>query len=121
MVIDFDPSEFEGLIVETQEASDGNYSDESEFENNNLYDPRVMEEKSTYGSYLQYSYAVKSHKGYLPFEPLKVNQDYTISCEDENTESLIFAVFDGHGEFGHFVSGVGLVRWVQGSSSVTLS
>ena len=108
MIIDFDPTEFEGLVTETQETSDGNPSDDSEFEKNNLYDPHVMEEKSTYGSYLQYSYAVKSHKGYFPFEPLKVNQDYTISCEDASTESLIFAVFDGHGEFGHFVSGVHL-------------
>ncbi|KAK8808697.1 hypothetical protein WA588_004342 [Blastocystis sp. NMH] len=106
MIIDFDPTEFEGLVTETQETSEGNLSDDSEFEKNNLYDPHVMEEKSTYGSYLQYSYAVKSHKGYFPFEPLKVNQDYTISCEDASTESLIFAVFDGHGEFGHFVSGV---------------
>ena len=117
MIIDFDPSEIEGLIVETQQTSE----DESEFEKNNLYDPHVMEEKTSYGSYLQYSYAVKSHKGYLPFEPLKVNQDYTISCEDENTESLIFAVFDGHGEFGHFVSGVGLSRRMRRSSSVTPS
>lgn len=118
MIIDFDPTEFEGLVTETQETSEGNLSDDSEFEKNNLYDPHVMEEKSTYGSYLQYSYAVKSHKGYFPFEPLKVNQDYTISYEDASTESLIFAVFDGHGEFGHFVSGVHLCSCVYCSVSV---
>ena len=53
MIIDFDPTEIEGLIVETQQTSEDEPVDESEFEKNNLYDPHVMEEKTTYGSYLQ--------------------------------------------------------------------
>mmetsp|Transcript_13748 Transcript_13748/g.16361 ORF Transcript_13748/g.16361 Transcript_13748/m.16361 type:complete len:341 (+) Transcript_13748:53-1075(+) len=47
----------------------------------------------------------KSEKGYAPYNPRKANQDVFDSATDEKTGSLLFVVMDGHGEFGHKVSG----------------
>lgn len=51
-------------------------------------------------------YAGKSQKGYVPYNPRKVNQDYLLMREDEATHTLILGTFDGHGEHGHCVSEV---------------
>lgn len=49
-------------------------------------------------------YAGKSQKGYVPYNPRKVNQDWMLIKEDEATGSLVFGAFDGHGEHGHIIS-----------------
>lgn len=55
-------------------------------------------------------YAGKSQKGYIFQNPRKVNQDTLLIHKDEATKSLILGTFDGHGEHGHCVSGVGVSR-----------
>ena len=47
----------------------------------------------------------KSEKGYAPYNPRKANQDVFESATDEASGSLLLLVMDGHGEFGHKVSG----------------
>lgn len=51
-------------------------------------------------------YAGQSQKGYVPFNPRKVNQDWMLIREDNITGTLILGVFDGHGEHGQCVSEV---------------
>lgn len=51
------------------------------------------------------SYAGVSKKGYAPYNPRKKNQDAMIIKHDPVTRSLLFCVFDGHGEAGDSVSG----------------
>lgn len=53
-------------------------------------------------------YAGKSQKGYIFQNPRKVNQDTMLIHKDEATKSLVLGAFDGHGEHGHYVSGVGV-------------
>lgn len=50
------------------------------------------------------SYAGVSKKGYAPYNPRKRNQDALLMEEHKSTGSLIFGVFDGHGEAGDLVS-----------------
>jgi serine/threonine protein phosphatase PrpC len=45
-----------------------------------------------------------SRKGYAPYNQKKENQDSMIMHEDQRSQSLLLAVFDGHGEQGHVVS-----------------
>merc|ERR1711920_319450 len=45
-----------------------------------------------------------SKKGHAPYNPRKKNQDALIMADDPNTNSLILAVLDGHGEHGDYVS-----------------
>ncbi len=52
-------------------------------------------------------YAGQSQKGYVPFNPHKVNQDWMLIREDKVTGTLVLGVFDGHGEHGQCVSEVG--------------
>ena len=52
-------------------------------------------------------YAGKSQKGYVPYNPRKVNQDFLLMHEDAATNTLILGTFDGHGEHGHCISEVG--------------
>ena len=52
-------------------------------------------------------YAGKSQKGYIPYNPRKVNQDYLLMYEDSSTGTLLLGTFDGHGEHGHCISEVG--------------
>lgn len=52
-------------------------------------------------------YAGKSQQGYIIQNPRKVNQDSLLIHKDKATNSLILGTFDGHGEHGHCVSGVG--------------
>ena len=54
-------------------------------------------------------YAGKSQKGFMPYNPRKVNQDWMLIREDSATETLVLGTFDGHGEFGHCISEVLLV------------
>ena len=62
------------------------------------------------GSQMFRVYAGKSQKGYIFQNPRKVNQDTLLIHKDEGTKSLILGTFDGHGEHGHCVSGVGVSR-----------
>jgi serine/threonine protein phosphatase PrpC len=50
------------------------------------------------------SIAGVSKKGFAPYNPLKRNQDAMLMELDDATESLLFGVFDGHGEVGDLVS-----------------
>ena len=50
------------------------------------------------------SYAGVSKKGYAPYNPRKRNQDAILMEEDKEHSTLIFGVFDGHGEAGDLVS-----------------
>jgi serine/threonine protein phosphatase PrpC len=49
-------------------------------------------------------YSGVSKKGHAPYNPRKKNQDALIMADDPNTNSLILAVLDGHGEHGDYVS-----------------
>lgn len=51
-------------------------------------------------------YYGKSKKGIVPFNPNKTNQDRMFMLTEESTNSVIFGVMDGHGEYGHLVSNV---------------
>jgi serine/threonine protein phosphatase PrpC len=50
------------------------------------------------------AYAGVSKKGYAPYNPRKRNQDALLMEEHKGSGSLIFGVFDGHGEAGDLVS-----------------
>jgi len=50
------------------------------------------------------SYAGLSKKGYAPYNPRKRNQDAILMEEHAASGTLIFGVFDGHGEAGDLVS-----------------
>lgn len=63
--------------------------------------PNDSEEQSFVGVY-----AGVSNKGYVPYNPRKVNQDSLLIREDLDTKTLILGTFDGHGEQGQFVSEV---------------
>ena len=65
-------------------------------------------EKETTDRFFAGSYFGKSQKGYAPYNPRKVNQDFMLMKEDSNTKSVILGAFDGHGEHGHCVSEVGI-------------
>lgn len=54
-------------------------------------------------------FAGKSQKGYIPYNPRKVNQDWMLIKEDSTTGTLVLGTFDGHGEHGHCISEVSLV------------
>ncbi len=49
-------------------------------------------------------YGGVSKKGYAPYNPRKRNQDSMVMEEHKPTGSILFAVFDGHGEAGDLVS-----------------
>lgn len=49
-------------------------------------------------------FAGKSQKGYIPYNPRKVNQDWMLIKEDSTTGTLVLGTFDGHGEHGHCIS-----------------
>ena len=66
-------------------------------------------------------YAGKSQKGYVPYNPRKVNQDYLLMHEDIETNTLILGTFDGHGEHGHCISEVGPLFPLHASLSVPIS
>ena len=51
-------------------------------------------------------FAGKSQKGYIPYNPRKVNQDWMLIKEDAATGTLVLGTFDGHGEHGHCISEV---------------
>ncbi|KAF4323472.1 hypothetical protein BBO99_00001365 [Phytophthora kernoviae] len=51
------------------------------------------------------AFAGLSKKGYAPYNPRKKNQDSMVIKYDQNTQSLLLCVFDGHGEAGDGVSG----------------
>ena len=51
-------------------------------------------------------YAGVSNKGYVPYNPRKVNQDSLLIREDPITKTLVLGTFDGHGEQGQYVSDV---------------
>lgn len=50
------------------------------------------------------AYAGVSKKGYAPYNPRKRNQDAILMEEHRPTGTLLFGVFDGHGEAGDLVS-----------------
>jgi hypothetical protein len=50
------------------------------------------------------SYAGVSKKGYAPYNPRKRNQDAILMDEHKATGTIVFGVFDGHGEAGDLVS-----------------
>jgi serine/threonine protein phosphatase PrpC len=43
-------------------------------------------------------------QGYSPSQPNKPNQDSVIMMEHRESDSVLLAVFDGHGDFGHVIS-----------------
>ena len=65
-------------------------------------------EKETTDRFFKGSYFGKSQKGYAPYNPRKVNQDFMLMKEDFGTKSVILGTFDGHGEHGHCISEVGV-------------
>jgi hypothetical protein len=50
------------------------------------------------------AYTGVSKKGYAPYNPRKRNQDALLMEEHHASGSLLFGVFDGHGEAGDLVS-----------------
>lgn len=50
------------------------------------------------------AFAGVSKKGYAPYNPRKRNQDSILMEEHKPTGTLLFGVFDGHGEAGDLVS-----------------
>ena len=50
------------------------------------------------------TFAGRTKKGYTASNPHKPNQDAFWMLHDPDTSSLVIAVFDGHGQFGHDVS-----------------
>ena len=60
--------------------------------------------KSTDETCVVRSYAGVSKKGYAPYNPRKRNQDAILMEEDKTHSTLLFGVFDGHGEAGDLVS-----------------
>ena len=51
-------------------------------------------------------FAGRTQKGYVPYNPHKVNQDWMLIKDDVASGTLILGTFDGHGEHGHCVSEV---------------
>ena len=51
-------------------------------------------------------FAGRTQKGYVPYNPHKVNQDWMLIKDDVASSTLILGTFDGHGEHGHCVSEV---------------
>ena len=51
-------------------------------------------------------FAGKSQKGFVPYNPCKVNQDWLLIKEEPTTGTLVLGTFDGHGEHGHCISEV---------------
>ncbi|CBK19915.2 uncharacterized protein [Blastocystis hominis] len=49
-------------------------------------------------------FAGRTQKGYVPYNPHKVNQDWMLIKDDVASGTLILGTFDGHGEHGHCVS-----------------
>ena len=49
-------------------------------------------------------YAGVCKKGYAPYNPRKQNQDSIIMARDPETNCMLFAALDGHGELGDHVS-----------------
>lgn len=56
------------------------------------------------GEHVVKAYAGVSKKGYAPYNPRKRNQDAILMEEHKSTGTIIFGVFDGHGEAGDLVS-----------------
>lgn len=73
--------------------------------NLNLQETVLGSTQSTTGKNIISKFYGKSEKGYAPYNPRKANQDVYVSAMNESTGSLLFVVMDGHGEFGHKVSG----------------
>ena len=63
-----------------------------------------QEEKASMSDHVVKVYAGASKKGYAPYNPKKRNQDAMLMEEDRKTGTLLFGVFDGHGETGDLVS-----------------
>ncbi len=59
---------------------------------------------SAMGEHVVKAYAGVSKKGYAPYNPRKRNQDSIMMEEHKSTGTLIYGVFDGHGEAGDLVS-----------------
>ena len=51
-------------------------------------------------------FAGRTQKGYVPYNPHKVNQDWMLIKDDVASGTLVLGTFDGHGEHGHCVSEV---------------
>lgn len=53
-----------------------------------------------------YEFGARSNKGHVPYNPDKVNQDrFVIKLNlGGNADTHLYGVFDGHGEYGHYVS-----------------
>jgi hypothetical protein len=62
------------------------------------------ETASHMGEHVVKAYAGVSKKGYAPYNPRKRNQDALLMEEHKSTGTLVFGVFDGHGEAGDLVS-----------------
>ncbi len=62
------------------------------------------ETASRMGDHVIKTFAGVSKKGYAPYNPRKRNQDSILMEEHKATGTLIFGVFDGHGEAGDLVS-----------------
>ena len=75
-------------------------------------------EKETDEAFFIGSFAGKSQKGYVPYNPRKVNQDYMLIREDPETRTLVLGTFDGHGEHGHCISEVDIRIVIYRSSFV---
>mmetsp|Transcript_39261 Transcript_39261/g.91587 ORF Transcript_39261/g.91587 Transcript_39261/m.91587 type:complete len:304 (-) Transcript_39261:53-964(-) len=56
------------------------------------------------GSHVVTQYSGVTKKGHAPYNPMKKNQDALVMQHDPATDTLVLAVFDGHGEFGDKVS-----------------
>lgn len=67
-------------------------------------DSSFLQEKSNFPNSIKYSFRTK--KGYQITNPNKVNQDNFIAYPNyaQNPFQHLFAVCDGHGVNGHFVS-----------------
>ena len=79
------------------------------------YGGTPVQEKESDEAFFIGSFAGKSQKGYVPYNPRKVNQDYMLIREDHETKTLVLGTFDGHGEHGHCISEVG-IRMISYSS-----
>lgn len=71
-----------------------------------IADVAPLSEREDVDNFFSGSYSGKSQKGYAPYNPRKVNQDYMMMKEDSKTKSIILGAFDGHGEHGHCISEV---------------
>ena len=62
-------------------------------------------------------FAGRTQKGYVPYNPHKVNQDWMLIKDDVASGTLVLGTFDGHGEHGHCVSEVNSCESVHRSLS----